>query len=93
VTENGGVSMTPNKRWLFLFTCPNGHPNFTKRHDAVVLGKYCPACAMEKKGHDQIKYTKSDLVAYAASKGGAFLSDVYCGWNSVHRWQCKENTI
>jgi hypothetical protein len=55
--DNGGQCLTTEpikERWLFLFTCPNGHPNFTKRHDAVVLGKYCPACAMEKKGHDQM---------------------------------------
>jgi len=91
--SNGAQCLTTEpiqERGRFLFVCPKGHPNFTKRHDAVVLGKYCPACAMEKKGKEQIKYTKSDLDAHAAQLGGKCLSSEYLGWDTKHLWQCSE---
>jgi len=91
--DNGGQCLTTEpikERGLFLLTCPKGHPDFTKRHDAVVLGKYCPACAMEKKGEEQVKYTKSDLDAYAANLGGTCLSTEYLGWDKKHLWQCSK---
>lgn len=91
--DNGGQCLTTEPipgRSRFLFTCPKGHPDFTKRHDDVALGKYCPVCAMKKKGIEQIKYTKSDLDAHAAQLGGKCLSSEYLGWDKKHLWQCSE---
>ena len=91
--KHGGTCMTPapiGERESFEFSCPNGHRNFYKRHDAVKQGKYCPACAMQKKGKEQVKYSKANLDAYAADKGAACLSDSYNGWNVNHLWRCDQ---
>lgn len=88
---HGGTCLTTTpirERANFEFSCPNGHKNFFKRHDSIRQGKYCPACSMELKGKNQIKYTKADLDLHAASRGGSCLSDSYLGWDVNHRWRC-----
>lgn len=43
---------------------------------------------MEKKGTDQIKYSKTALDDFASSKGCLCLSETYIGYNTPHLWQC-----
>lgn len=90
---NGGTCLTTapiGERRNFELSCPKGHDNFNKRHDSVMQGKYCPKCAMQAKGLQQVKHSKESLDAFAASKGGLLLSETYLGYGKDHRWQCDK---
>ena len=69
-----------NARTSMRWRCDHGH-EVEMTPTSVMKNISCPECRPRT-------YTVSDMQSFAATKGGAFLSDTYQNSRTKHRWRC-----
>ncbi len=78
-----------NSQSLLHWRCSEGH-EWEASYASVSRGSWCRVCSMREMGIRKRKYTLSDMISHARSRGGECLSTEMSTVDVLLRWRCAQ---